>query len=212
MARTVAWVGILAMCVVRASAASPGVYPPNCTVPNTIALVGSHASVPDAVGRFTVVVRDIANNPRNGASVVIDLSPCPDVLVCADQLDASATVNCAAKTVRKFTDVMGSVSFTILGGSNGSGNATTLLHGVRIFANGLQIGSPTAACYDLGGQNGLNINDLSVWLADYGTPGNPTFGRSDFDGDGAIGINDLSRWLTAYGADGSETGCAASCP
>jgi hypothetical protein len=196
-----------------ASAAMAGVPSPgNSVTPPCISLVGSLAGVPDANGTFTVTVRDLANNPLNGASVVVDLSGCTDLAICSDQLDAGAVVNCAAKTTRKFTNIAGQVSFIVLGGSNGSGNATTLLAGAKIYANGTLIGSPTASSFDLDGANGVGINDLSVWLTDFGTAGNPAFGRSDFDCNGSVGINDLSVWLTEFGNGTSAASCAVSCP
>jgi hypothetical protein len=196
-----------------ASAAMAGVPSPgNSVTPPCFSLVGNLGGVPDAAGSFTVTVRDLANNPLNGASVVVDLSGCTDLAICSDQLDAGAIVNCAAKTTRKFTNVAGQVSFIVLGGSNGSGNATTLLAGARIYANGTLIGSPTASAFDLDGANGVGINDLSVWLTDFGTPFNPAFGRSDFDCNGSVGINDLSVWLTEFGNGTSAASCAVSCP
>jgi hypothetical protein len=195
-----------------ASAAMAGVPSPgNSTTPGCITLVGSLAGVPDAAaGQFTVVVRDLANNPLNGASVVIDLSNANDIAICDDQLDVNALVNCAAKTTRKFTDVTGSVTFTVLGGSNGAGNASTLLNGARIYANGTLIASPTAAAYDLDGASGVGANDLSAWLTDFGS-GQP-YGRSDYDCSGTIGANDLSLWLTEFGAGTSAASCAVACP
>ena len=210
--RNMCVLGLLATGWVAVSSASPRVYPPYCTVPTRIALVGSRAGVPDGAGSFTVVIRDLANNLTPDASVVVDLSNCADLALCSDQLDASATVSCAAKSVRKFTDASGSATFTVLGRSNGTGNASTLLNGARIYANGVWLCSPTASAFDLDGVNGVGVNDLSVWLADFGTPDNPPFGRSDFDGDGAVDINDLSLWITTLGAGGSVQGCAASCP
>ena len=196
-----------------ASAAMAGVPSPgNSTVPPCIKLMGNLAGTPDANGTFTVTVRDLANNALNGASVVVDLSGCTDLRLCNSQLDAGATVNCASKTTRKFTNISGQVSFIVLGGSNGSGNATTLLGGAKIYANGTLIGSPTASCFDLDGSNGVGINDLSVWLTDFGTLGNPAFGRSDFDCSGSVGINDLSVWLTEFGLGSSAASCAVNCP
>lgn len=181
------------------------------TVPATIALVGSSAGIPDAaIGQFTVVVRDITNNPINGASIVVDLSNCEDLQLCADQLDPEALVNCTAKTMRKFTHVTGAATFTVLGRSNGAGSATTLLNGARIYANGTLIGSPTVAAYDLDGGSGIGANDLSAWLGDFGT-GEP-YGRADYDGSGGVGANDLSLWLSAYGAAGSTSSCVVACP
>src|SRR5437763_13549669 len=83
---------------------------------NGFRLYGSVAGTPDPNGQITIVVRDLANNPLNGASVVIDLSNASDLRLCNDQLDAGAIVNCAAKTSRKFTDVTGTVRFIVLGG------------------------------------------------------------------------------------------------
>ena len=195
-----------------ASAAMAGVPSPgNSTTPACITLVGNLAGVPDAAaGQFTVIVRDLANNPLNGASVVIDLSNATDIAICDNQLDVNALVNCAAKTVRKFTDITGTVQFTVLGGSNGAGNAVTLLNGGRIYANGVLIASPTAAAYDLDGSSGVGANDLSAWLTDFGL-GNP-YGRSDYDCSGTVGANDLSFWLTEFGLGTSAASCAVDCP
>ena len=123
---------------------------------------------------------------------------------------ADKRVRESAKTTRKFTDVTGSVTFTVLGGSNGAGNATTLLGGGRIYANGTLIASPTVAAYDLDGSSGVGANDLSAWLTDFGL-GQP-YGRSDFDCSGGVGANDLSFWLTEFGAGTSAASCAVSCP
>lgn len=204
-------VALLALISASPARAGGGPSPTLSTVPSTIVLVGSANGGPDAaMGQFTVVARDLANNPLNGASIVIDLSACEDLHLCADQLDPNVLVNCAAKTARKFTDVTGTVTFSVLGGSNGAGSATTLLNGARIYGNGSLMGSPTVAAYDLDGAAGVGANDLSAWLTDFGT--GETYGRADYDGGNTIGANDLSLWLTAYGAGGSTSSCAASCP
>jgi hypothetical protein len=181
----------------------------NSTTPACITLVGNTAGIADPLGTFTVTVRDLANNPLNGASVVIDLINCTDLAICDDQLDGAALVNCAAKTTRKFTDALGQVSFTVVGGSNGGGNATTLLGGGRIYANGTLIGSPTVSAIDLDGASGVGANDLSAWLGDFGS--GFAFGRSDYDCSGDIGANDLSLWLGAFGGGASAASCAVSC-
>ena len=183
----------------------------NSTTPLCISLVGSNGSAPAAAtGQFSVILRDLANNPIPGATVVIDLSSALDLHFCADQMDADATVDCAHKTVAKVTAADGSVSFTLLGGSNGAGNASTLLQGGKIFANGTQIQSPTVSAFDLDGSGGVGANDLSAWLGDFGT-GQP-FGRSDYDCSGNVGANDLSLWLNAFASGTMVESCAASCP
>ena len=197
--------------LLAASAAMAGVpSPTNSTTPPCITLVGSLAGVPDAAGQFNIVVRDLANNPLNGASVVIDLSGCNDLSICDDQLDANALVNCGAKTTRKFTNALGQVTFIVLGGSNGGGNASSLLGAGRIYANGTQIQAPTVSAFDLDGAGGVGANDLSAWFGDFGA-GQP-FGRSDYDCSGTIGANDLSLWFGEFGAGTSASSCAVACP
>jgi hypothetical protein len=183
----------------------------NSTTPACFSLVGSIGGVPDnAHGQFSIIVRDLANNPLNGASVVVDLSGCLDLAICNDQLDPNALVNCGAKTTRKFTDPTGTVTFTVLGGSNGGGNASTLLDGGKIFANGVLIKNPTVSAFDLDGSGGVGANDLSAWLGDFGSGNN--FGRSDYDCSRNIGANDLSLWLGEFGSGTSAQSCAVSCP
>ena len=172
---------------------------------------GATATTPAAgFGQFTVIVRDLANNPCAGAVIVIDLSGTLDLHFCADQMDPAATVDCARQRVSKVTGADGSAQFTLLGGSNGGGNASTLLNGGKIFADGTQIQSPTVSAYDLDGSGGVGANDLSAWLGDFGS-GNP-YGRSDYDCSGNIGANDLSLWLNAFASGAMATSCGASCP
>ena len=196
-----------------ASAAIAGVPSPgSSSVPPSFAMVGSLAGTPDPFGRFTVTVRDLANNPMSGASVVVDFSNCVDLKICCDQADSACITCCIKHTLRKLAGLNGSVSFIVLGGSTGSGNAVSLLGCPKIYANGVLLGSPTASAFDLDGANGVGINDLSVWLTDFGTAGNPTFGRSDFDGSGSVGINDLSVWLTMFGNGASAASCTTVSP
>jgi len=182
----------------------------NSTTPLCISLVGSTGGIADAGGAFEVVVRDLANNPVAGASVVIDLSGAPDLAICADQLDPAAIVDCVQKTVRKTAAADGSVHFTVLGGSNGGGNAVALLGAGKIYANGTLIQSPTVSAFDLDGSGGVGANDLSVWFGDFGS-GQP-YGRSDYDCSGNVGANDLSMWLGAFGSGTMVESCATRCP
>jgi len=196
--------------LLAASAAMAGVpSAANSTTPSCVPLVGSSAGVPDAFGTFTVIVRDLANNPLSGASVVVDLSGCSELALCNDQLDANALVTCISKTTRKFTDGLGSVQFIVLGGGNGS-PAATLLGGGKIFANGTLIASPTVNAYDENGIGGLGAADLSAFLGDFAS-GNP-YGRSDFDCSNALGAADLSKWLTLFAGGTSTASCTQQCP
>ena len=181
------------------------------TTPDHIRLVGATIGRPDAVGgQFTVVARDLANNPLVGCMVVIDLSSCPDLRLCSDQMDPDAQTNCAAKTVRKFTNALGAVTFTLLGGSTGAGNASSLAHSAMIWGNGALMATPSVSSFDLDGSGGVGAGDLSVWLSDFGSGMN--WARSDYDGSGTVGAADLSEWLAVFGAGTSTQSCTTSCP
>ena len=185
--------------------------PANSTVPNSISLVGSLGSVPESgLGAFEVVVRDLANNPVAGAVVTVDLSSCVDLVLCAEQLDPSVTVDCTGKRVNGTTDAAGRVVFTLLGGSNGAGNAITLSGGGRIYANGILLGAPTVGAYDLDGVNGLGANDVTAFLTDFASGQN--YGRSDYDGTGVLGAQDFAMWLTAFARQTQLTSCSSACP
>jgi len=183
----------------------------NSTAPSAIRLVGSLSGMPDSqFGEFLVVVRGWANGLKNGAVVVVDFSQCPDVVICADQLNPNATVNCGAKTTRVLTNALGEARFTILGASTGASNAASVDSCVKISANGTLLRTARFATFDLDGSGGVGAGDLSVWLADFAS-GQP-YERSDYDGDGHVGAGDLSEWLTVFGAGGSGQSCGASCP
>jgi hypothetical protein len=200
---------LLSLSTVGARAGLPGLG--DSITPTAIRLVGASGGIPDAVaGQFEVVARDNANNPINGLSVVIDISNCADLVICADQMDPDALTNCAAKKVRKFTNAAGEVTFTMLGGSSGAGNASSLAHSARIFGNGALMGTPSVSSFDLDGTGGVGAGDLSVWLGDFGSGMN--WARSDYDGSGTVGAADLSEWLAVFGSSGSAQSCAVSCP
>jgi hypothetical protein len=201
---------VLLVASVLATAVAAEPSPINDTAPSCISLVGTNGAVPAPIGQFTVICRDLANNPLPGAVVTIDLSFCPELFLCADQLDPDATVNCAYKTVSKLTAADGSVHFNVLGGSSGSGSAVTLLNGGRIYRNGVLIASPTVSAFDLDGSGGVGANDISAWLVDFST-GIP-YGRSDYDCSGNVGANDLSMLLIAFGSGAMAVSCASQCP
>jgi len=77
---------------------------------------------------------------NNGGSVVVDVSGCMDLRLCANQIDPAAVVNCTKKTVTKLTDATGIVRFTLLGGSIGTlsaGQGSGPLQG-RIYVAGYE--------------------------------------------------------------------------
>jgi len=211
-------IALFVVCVAHGSAsrAAPTIIFPHVHVqaPVCVTLVGSLAGVPSPLGTFQVRVTDIANNPLNGASVVVDLSDCTDLRLCSGQLDPAAVVNCTKKTVTKVTNALGIVSFTLLGGSIGplsAGQGSGPLQG-KIYVSGYaNEGVSMSACtYDLDGLLGVGANDLGMWLTDFGS-GLP-LARSDYDGDGRVGANDLSAWLTTFGDGSMASSCTGVCP
>jgi len=184
--------------------------PANSTTPSCMSLVCSTLGNPDSTaGKFTVIVRDLANNLLNGSSVVCDFSADADVKICNPQLNANYTLNCGSKTVRAFTDVTGTVAFTITGG--GTGTHTVLTgNGGKIYADGVLLKTTTVSAFDLDGAGGVGANDLSAWLGDFGS--GLAYGRSDYDCNGSVGANDLSLWLAVFGSGLDSASCSATCP
>lgn len=215
------WSGLLivgcALATPASRAASPGnprhigvPSPLNWTVPHCISLVGSDGVNASPLGAFQVVIRDLANNPVPGVEVRVDVSNAADIHLCAQQLAPGVLMDCPAGVASATTDENGIARFTLLGGSNGAGNASTLLGGGRIYGDGTLGGSPSVSVYDLDGDSGVGANDLSAWFGDF-VSGNP-YGRSDYDCSDSLGANDFSFWLTAFGSSTQLASCAASCP
>lgn len=185
--------------------------PANSTAPATIALVGATAGVPaHGLGAFEVIIRDLANNPLPGVTVTVDLSNATEMHLCADVTDPDAVTDCVHSRVSKRTDAAGSVRFTLLGGSDGAPVSRAARNAGRIDWNGTLVAMPNVVAYDLDGVNGVGINDLSVWLEDFGGGLNP--GRGDYDGSGAVGVNDLSLWLAVFGSGSCLESCGVRCP
>ena len=180
----------------------------NSTVPACITLVGNDGGgTTDPSGRFSVVVRDLANNPVPGINVRVDVSDAPDLILCAQQ-QPGLTVHVVPGDMwaAGLTDATGTFTCSLRGHSNGAGNAVSLGNLGKIWADGVLLGAPSVAALDLDGASGMGANDLSIWLTDFGS-GLP-YGRSDYDCTGGIGANDLSVWLALFGLGRSAASCA----
>ena len=197
------------------SAAAVIVPPVRVQAPSCITLVGSNAGVPaTSLGRFEVVIRDIANNPIFNSPVVVDLSGCDDLWLCTDQLDPGLVVHCATRTVEARTDVRGVATFTLLGGSRGYSAGSPSSQGAKgkIYVPAYPDYGVTVAvsAYDLDGFMGVGANDFSNWLADFGS--SLPWARSDYDCSGTIGANDLSLWLEGFASGLMAQNCTSHCP
>ncbi|MCC6650187.1 MAG: hypothetical protein IT348_03445 [Candidatus Eisenbacteria bacterium] len=207
--RALAFLFLLGLVPSPAAADWPWPYP-NSTLPSQVRLVTWNGAAPDAaLGQFTVIIRDLANNPVPGSTVSVDFTSVPEVRIAADQMDPEALTICGEHRVRKLTGADGSATFTIMG-SVSSAPARLGEFRVPILADGMLLGTPMLAVFDLDGAGGIGANDMSVWLEDFSE--GLYRGRGDYDGDQNLGANDLSVLLSAQGAGGSSVGISTYCP
>jgi len=184
--------------------------PANSSVPSHVLMVGRRDALADtALGSFTIVVRDLANNPLRNVTVEFRVLNCLGARLAADPLQPGVTARCATHGYTAVTNTAGEVRMCLLGGgtigSPPGGGACG-----QVFAAGTLIGQPSVALLDLDGGSGVGINDLSLWLNDFGL--NEPISRSDYDGNGVLSVNDLSLWLE-YWAHGTSVQSATSyCP
>ncbi len=185
-------------------------WPANSTIPSRILIVGWNGSTPDAAaGQFEVIVRDLANNPVVGSSVLIDFSSAPEVHLASDQLDAAMQTNCTQHFVRKSTDNAGRAVFTLMG----HGGNTSLAPGplrATVYADGVVLGTPLVAVLDVDGVSGTGANDVALFLDTFALTEPP--GCFDYDGSGFVGANDLAVWLNHAGLAGSAVTAPGICP
>src|SRR5687768_17377471 len=76
-------------------------------------LVGTNGGVADVKGQFSIIVRDLAQNPIAGSSVVIDFNACtPDIRVCSAQPHGGVTADCSGTVgeINAVTDGSGTVT------------------------------------------------------------------------------------------------------
>jgi len=81
--------------------------------------------------------------------------------------------------------------------------------------NSLLLGQANVAMFDENGSvstPGVDITDLSAWVADYNAAPSPVRFRSDFSLSGAVDIVDLARWVQVYNSNLSKYACGTLCP
>lgn len=187
-----------------AKANTPGVT--NCIVPQLVHLVGMDGnSSPAPIGQFTVVIRDLANNPVPGAVVRFSLASVTDVAMCVSQPDPALSVDCAMDRVSKVTDANGSATFSLVGRGTGTfsteaSGCTGQLYWADVPGVGdMLIGSVIVTTFDLNGSGDVGASDLSAFLDQFAL-GNGSL-ACDYNDSGFIGAADLSMWLTALASD-----------
>lgn len=160
--------GLLVAGAAFAGLPSPG----NSDIPCAINVVGQNGTVASPAHTFTVVVRDGSNNPIPNSSVSIDFGNCYVGAGLGEpgpsdtQRGTSGEVDdCPTRSVIAITDVTGTVNVTVNGLSkNQPFGVTPNSACVRIFADGVLLGTVQAAAYDLDGADGITAGDLSAFL------------------------------------------------
>ena len=139
---------LIAACVAPAAAAVPSAA--NSSLPACMALC------PMGDMPFTVTVRDIANNPIAGSTVVLDFSGCPNgAFICPQRPGDPYTVNLVARTLSMVTPASGTVTFPArIGGVGPAGCA-------KVFADGVFLKSYALASPDQNG-NGVAVGIVDV--------------------------------------------------
>jgi hypothetical protein len=177
------------------------------TFPDAILVVGrnpAHVPPEDALGRFTIVVRDVNHTPIAFCPVTIDFSLCgSDLRLCARQ-PGRVGVDPTGRILRAVTDAQGRVDWVIVGDSHGTG--PSLACGV-IRSFGVFFGMVVVATLDLQGSDGLNPADFDVWIGRYLSDVYSSF--CDYDFDGRLSPHDLSFLINACKLQGSV---ASACP
>ena len=148
---------------------------------------------------FSVLVRDLANNPVASSSVVLDFSSCPDAFICTTpgMTPDPYIVDIGSRTIRMFSDSYGYANFPLrLGG-------LCALTTVRVFADGVQLATRGLASPDQTG-NGMVVGvidtDYQVFASKLGT-NDPT---ADFDCDGDVDVDDQNFHMLQHDGHSCE--------
>lgn len=198
--------------VAFAGVPSPGLS----TIPARINLVGANAGTADSGPLFalvTVTVRDLAANPIANSSVVLDFNgDISDTRIgdAASQLYPGVVANCGTHGISSLTDGLGVATFVVMGGGKNPAGAAHAAGAGKVYADGVLLGSINVGMYDLNGQDGVTLTDLSLWSADYFSSTNPD--RANYDQIGGVDLLDLSIWGGAYFGGGSNVSSATYCP
>ena len=180
------------------------------TLPTHLCLAATADGLPDTtLGAYPVVILRINAFPDAFDDVWVDVTGCPDCRMPAAGTLPGEPVQCPDSYGVWTTDDQGAARLVLVGGSTGL-PGTPGPSVARIYAGGVLLVQVPIAIYDLDGRGGLTANDLSLWLADYGT--GQYVGRDDYDGNGQLGPNDLSLWLTAFGRGTSTASVTSLCP
>ncbi len=191
-----------------------------------IVLVGAASGVPDAVGAWTVTVRNAINNPIAGSDVVIDFTNCSDLVVSCDQLSAVTGQSASGRRVSGVTNASGQFMFFVQGSSNvaalPAGNVTAPgtdagTPCASIYAAGVLLGQLIVSAEDLNGRgsptNAVDGSDVAIAAAEAVRValGAPARARDDYDRNGRVNGADVAILAKRVVAGGSQN-TGSACP
>ena len=138
---------------------------------------------------FTVVVHDAFNAPVPNSDVVIDFSPCGNVVLAEADPPGQYQLVPVDCVVRK-TNFLGRADFPLASGG------TCALGPIKVYASGMLLGSRThVASFDQDGDLRVTEADLAMIQAKIGTSDL----TADFDCDSAVTSNDYDIAVTHLG-------------
>jgi hypothetical protein len=167
-----------------------------CTLPTlAVGSASGHA------GEVRATLRDVANNPLYGTQFGLDFSATELRLFAVE--DDGVTVNCAARTISAFTDPNGEV--VIHPRFAGAASAS----GVRMFGDGVNLGTIAARSTDLDGLGGgTGLADFAEFTAGFGA----VAPRAELNFDGSSSdVPDLSDFAI-FARELAEAANTAYCP
>jgi hypothetical protein len=167
-------------------------YCANATISsNRINLVGCNPSGPGdradtlaAGARFTVTVRDIANNPVAGIPVVIEFLDCSGIRIASTQSYHNESASRGPAIVQGYTAPNGTVSFVVIGGA--SSRVADLPGCARFYIDSYLCQSIGVGTYDENNAGGVNGADVALFGTDLSVFGSTLFGGRSLASGAAI--------------------------
>jgi hypothetical protein len=176
--------------------------PRTSVVPPLLRVVTPRGTGVDSSAKYTIVLRDIAYNPWQGAEVWLDFTDCDHVKLAEEQpFYPPIQKSCAPPSVGlgSVSDANGEASFIVLGSILRRSPVVADSACIRVTVMGwLPFGNVSPAAYDQDGAGGLTANDLSLVTCDRAAWPSPVYARSDFNGDGFVDGHDVGSWLGQY--------------
>lgn len=176
-----------------------------------ITVEGATSGTPDACadgrcGDYLISVRNSANDPVPGSTVMIDFTGCTDLVLACDQLEASTGQTIVGRQITIVTNAAGQAVFRVQGAATGAPttNNTT--------SPGIDDGTPCATAY----ADGVILGYLVVTAYDLNGAGSPASAVNSADASLALGesnkvaLGAMPRARTDLNFSGSITAADAS--